>query len=116
MTFATLIQSIVGVDITINQFEVFTKLKCENTAVCLKSTPHRSFGVWSEAECVSACQHQNKEPTLCVGVNYLQPKSVCEMFDNDEKITINSAFVKDNTSGCQYIHVSRPTSEAFASI
>ena len=99
-----LTQSVVGV-ISVNQFEQFSLLRCNDSAVCLESKPSKSFSAFSQMECGLECQRQNKQPEFCVGVNYRAEKNICDVFYSDANITYTSHFTLDITSDCQYIQV-----------
>ena len=95
------------VDAELNLSDKFTKLRCNNSKVCLTSTRpcSRSLKVKSEVDCVSECSVRKYQPEFCVGVNYRQQTYVCDVFCSDANITNSSNFTKVDP-GCQYIQVS----------
>jgi hypothetical protein len=90
-----------GVEVSTNsqQFTQFTQFKCDNIPVCANSQPSKSFSVTSKAQCVLYCQQRRQQPESCVGVNYKDQKSTCEIF-NYEVYRF-----KKNVTGCRYIQV-----------
>ena len=102
LTIFTFFMSVSGVGSNVQKFGSFTGLACDGSPVCLESKPNRSLWVGSKVACGLECQKQ--QPALCVGVNYRQYQSTCDIFFSTEGITNSSNFTRNN-AGCQYLQV-----------
>lgn len=97
--FFSLLCSVLGDEMMLGQFILFTLFKCDGAATCVVDEPAKSFSVESQTQCILECKWQKPEP--CVGVNYRQLNNICDMFFN---VTDFTDFKKRET-GCQYIQV-----------
>ena len=103
-------QLVLGVEVATNrqQFTQFTQFKCDDIPVCAISQPSESFSVVSKAQCVLYCQQRRQQPESCVGVNYKEEESTCEVFN------IEVYKFKKNVTGCQYIQVGINVSSSYS--
>jgi len=85
-----------GGEIIQDNFVALTPFICDHAAVCATSNPSRKFAVRFKGQCTFECQHR---PEYCVGVNYLEMDSMCELF------TPNPTNFSETVAGCQYIQV-----------
>ena len=88
-----------GDGIVRQQLEQFTEFKCRNTTVCATSQPNKTLRTRSKLQCTLECQRLTQEPATCVGVNYHQQNSECDIFYNSPTLYANYI------TGCQYIQV-----------